>query len=133
MTSALRRHGRVQCKGCPWKRSTVPARDIPTYDEQKHRDLECTIAAPADAQALLDMLDARGDDVRAFGLRAMACHESPVGRETLCVGWVMHQLGPGNNLLLRFIARDGRFRGYRTVGEQCESLEETITRERGTK
>jgi hypothetical protein len=132
MTTASMRHGRVQCKACPWKRSTVPARDIPTYDEQKHRALDCTIAQPADAQALLDMLDARGADVRALGMRAMACHESPVGGETLCVGWVMHQLGPGNNLLLRFIARDGQFRGWRTVGDQCASLEETITRERGT-
>lgn len=116
---------RNQCKACPWKRSTVPARDIPTYDEAKHRDLACTIAVPADAPALLVAL-ARGES-----LRAMACHESPVGREELCVGWVMHQLGPGNNLMLRFIGLDGRFDRYRTVGEQCESLEETITRERG--
>jgi hypothetical protein len=32
---------------------------------------------------------------------AMACHEHPPGEEAHCVGWLMNQLGPGNNIALR--------------------------------
>lgn len=102
-----------QCKACPWKRSTVPARDIPNgYSRKKHKALKCTVATPGEPCA--------------GPLKMMACHETPVGRERPCVGWVANQLGPGNNIALRMTALDGRFRDYETVGEQCETLEETV-------
>jgi hypothetical protein len=108
----------VQCKACPWKRSVVPERDIPGgYDAEKHEALRCTIAEPGAIGALLP-----GE------LRAMACHESPVGAEYPCVGWVLNQLGPGNNLALRLLARDGRFKDFRTVGPQWEHFEQTLPR-----
>jgi hypothetical protein len=111
----MSRHLRVQCKACPWRRDVVAARDIPGgYCESKHAALAGTIAEPGSLESL------------SQPVRAMACHESPMGSEYECVGWVMHQLGPGNNIALRMLARDGRYAGYRTVGEQCESFEQTL-------
>lgn len=31
----------------------------------------------------------------------MACHEHPPGEEAYCVGWLMNQIGAGNNIPLR--------------------------------
>lgn len=107
----------IQCVGCPWRRDTVPSRDIPNeYCPEKHAALACTIAGPVEEQ-LRDM-DSE--------LRVMACHESEVGDEYPCVGWLAHQLGPGNNIKLRMLARDGRFDGLKVIGEQCENFEETL-------
>jgi len=75
-----------QCDKCPWKVSTNP-HDIPKgYSEELHRALECTIAEPG-------ALDGTGD--------VMACHEHPPGEEAHCVGWLMNQIGSGNNIPLR--------------------------------
>jgi hypothetical protein len=56
----------------------------------------------------------------------MACHESPVGAEQPCVGWVINQLGPGNNIALRLLALDGRFKHVRTDGPQHLRFEDTL-------
>jgi len=99
-----------QCKACPWKVSTVPERDIPNgYCATKHAKLRRTIAR----------------DPAHVG-HAMACHETPVGRERPCVGWVVNQLGPGNNIILRLLARDGRFNAMELDGEQHETFEDTL-------
>ena len=76
---------RRQCRKCPWRTRTDP-HDIPDgYSEQQHRALSSTIARPG--------------DLRPCGLRIMACHETPSGKELPCVGWSRrNQLGPGNNL-----------------------------------
>lgn len=104
-----------QCKACPWKKSTVPDEDIPGgYCETKHRNLDTTIAKPG--------------DIRLGGI--MACHESPVGAEQPCVGWVAHQLGPGNNIGLRMLAMDGRFQNIQLDGPQHESFEDTLPKPR---
>jgi hypothetical protein len=78
-----------QCAKCPWKVSTNPY-EIPNgYEVELHRDLASTIARPGDLSA-------------ATGERhVMACHEHPPGQEAYCVGWLMNQLGPGNNIGLR--------------------------------
>jgi Family of unknown function (DUF6283) len=103
----------TQCKACPWRKSTKPAKDIPGgYCARKHVGLAGTIAAPG--------------VLSAEPLRVMACHESPVGREQPCAGWVIHQLGPGNNIALRILARDGRFARVRVDGPQHERLEDTL-------
>lgn len=105
---------RTQCKACPWKKSTVPERDIPGgYSENKHRGLRDTIAVPGLIQL-------------GGVARVMACHESKPGQEIECVGWVMQQLGPGNNIALRMRAMDGRYNGWRTVGPQHERFEDTL-------
>ena len=60
----------------------------------------------------------------------MACHETPVGAELPCVGWLAHQLGPGNNLPLRFAARQGQIStDFELDGEQHETFEETLPRQ----
>jgi hypothetical protein len=57
----------------------------------------------------------------------MACHESEVGEEFSCIGWVHNQLGRGNNIALRLLALDGRFKDIKVVGEQHETFEDTLS------
>jgi hypothetical protein len=104
-----------QCKGCPWKRSTDP-HDIPGgYSEALHRALENTIACPGAISA--------PDGV----MHVFACHESPVGEETHCVGWLAQQLGPGNNIPLRLSMRDcENLQHIRLDGPQHERFEDTL-------
>jgi hypothetical protein len=104
---------RKQCAKCPWRTSTNP-RDIPNgYREGLHRALTATIAEPG--------------AFRSTGLRVMACHETPIGREKPCVGWLAHQLGPGNNIPLRLAIMSERIDGnIKTVGPQHERFEDTL-------
>lgn len=105
---------RRQCKHCPWKVTTNP-RDIPNgYCERKHKALESTIANP-------DIPPVVG------AVRVMACHETPVGRELACVGWLANQLGPGNNIALRMAVSDHMIDAdFELDGEQHLSLAETL-------
>lgn len=99
-----------QCTKCPW-RVDVDPHDIPNgYDEDKHRALESTIAKPSDG---------------FFGSgEAMACHET---EDAHCIGWLVHQLGPGNNigLRLRMFSCENAFR-IRLRGEQHATFEDTL-------
>ena len=104
-----------QCKACPWKVSTVPDRDIPNgYNREKHANLKNTIARPGDLRGI------------GGAMHVMACHESPVGDEQPCVGWLVHQLGRGNNIALRLQSLDGRYAGLMLDGEQHETFEATL-------
>lgn len=104
-----------QCKKCPWKVTADP-HDIPGgYCEAKHRNLQGTIAAEA--------------SFANFGsaFRAMACHESQPGKERMCAGWAWNQLGPGNNIALRYRAiHDPVLRNIEVDGEQHERFEDTL-------
>jgi nitrate/nitrite transporter NarK len=55
----------------------------------------------------------------------MACHESPIGDEYACVGWLADQLGPGHNMALRYAVATGAVTlgALDLDGEQFESLE----------
>jgi len=105
---------RRQCKHCPWKVSSDP-NEIPNgYCREKHAALSNTIARPG-------AVDIGGT------LRLMACHESPVGREQPCVGWLANQLGPGNNLALRWAVSRGSVKAdFELDGEQHARLEDTL-------
>lgn len=105
---------RRQCAKCPWKVSTDP-HEIPNgYCADKHRRLTSTIAEPGNLEL-------------GGALHVMACHESRVDKEIPCVGWLNHQLGPGNNLKLRFAVFQKRISAdYELDGEQHESLEATF-------
>lgn len=107
---------RKQCAKCPW-RVDVDPRDIPNgYCEIKHANLRETIAKPGALQL-------------GGTLRMMACHESKVGKERPCVGWLANQLGRGNNILLRLAARhDETLHTFELVGEQHERFEDTLPR-----
>lgn len=105
-----------QCEKCPWRKATDP-RTIPNgYSERKHAALSCTIAEPGFFRGPVG---------------AMACHESPVGKEQMCVGWLANQLGPGNNIALRMWALAAR-PSFELDGEQHERFEDTLPR-RGRK
>ena len=102
-----------QCAACPWKVTTDPDKDIPGgYCKKQHAALKRTIAEEG--------------VILAGSNRMMACHESETGNEYPCVGWVAQQLGPGNNIGLRMLARDGRFNDMELDGEQHQTLEETL-------
>jgi hypothetical protein len=104
-----------QCEKCPWKASTNPY-DIPNgYDVEKHRALVGTVAKDG------------AIPLAATGLKVMACHEHPPGAEAHCVGWLMNQLGPGNNIGLR-IAMLGceDLRSVRLDGPQHRTFEDTL-------
>ena len=105
---------RIQCEKRPWKVSTNP-HDIPNgYDVEQHRGLTTTIAEPGSLAGL------------GGTLRLMACHES---HNTPCAGWLMHQLGPGNNLPLRMRVATGRVdANVELVGPQHDCLEDTLPR-----
>ena len=102
----------AQCPHCPWIVGVDP-HDIPNgYSEDKHRALESTIARPASFENI------RGD------FRAMACHEM---HEAHCVGWLVNQLGPGNNIGLQLRMMSCENAGsIRLRGEQHETFEDTL-------
>ncbi len=107
----MKRH--VQCAKCPWKVSTDPHTIPNGYDETKHRALEDTIATPG-------LVSLRQHKAK------MACHESPLGKERTCTGWLAHQLGPGNNLALRLQAMSGAFGKVILDGPQHQTFEDTL-------
>lgn len=72
-----------QCEKCPWKVSTDPHTIPDGYSEKRHQNLAGTIAKCGDLCGIADGT-----------LRIFACHESPIGDEVHCVGWLMNQLGP---------------------------------------
>jgi hypothetical protein len=104
-----------QCDKCPWKVSTNP-HDIPHgYSEEQHRNLTSTIAAPG---------------VINDKANAMSCHEHDPGEEAHCVGWLMNQLGPGNNIPLRLRVMDcENIQHVQLDGTQHEKLEDTFPSE----
>ncbi|WP_147283028.1 DUF6283 family protein [Pseudorhodoferax soli] len=102
----------VQCEKCPWRVGVDP-HDIPDgYCETKHQALADTIAEPGQLP------------VPGAPLRAMACHETD---DAHCVGWVNHQLGPGNNIPLRLsVLSCSNIGKLRLRGEQHPSFEATL-------
>jgi hypothetical protein len=103
----------AQCKKCPWIAGSDP-RQIPNgYCETKHRALEGTIAKPGDLSFLA-----------GGGLPAMACHETD---EAHCVGWLVNQLGPGNNIGLRLrMSACANVHKIKLRGEQHARFEDTL-------
>lgn len=101
-----------QCAKCPWRKDVNP-RDIPNgYSVEKHCALESTIAKhPLDG-------------LFAPTMRVMACHET---RDTHCVGWLVNQVGSGNNIALRIqMASCENASAVRTIGKQHERFEDTL-------
>ena len=102
-----------QCAKCPWLIDVDP-NDIPNgYCEDRHCGLEDTISD--------------GSFSISGTQQVMACHESPLGKEAHCIGWLMNQLGPGNNigLRLRMMSCDNS-RDIKLIGEQHETFWDTL-------
>jgi hypothetical protein len=109
-----KRTPRKQCAKCPWKTSTDPYEIPDGYCEKKHAGLKETIAKP-------------GEIWFGGSFRMMACHESMPQKEVPCVGWLVHQLGPGNNIALRLVVMRGAVdANVETVGDQHEIFEDTL-------
>lgn len=101
----------VQCAKCPWRKDVNP-HDIPNgYCPTKHANLKRTIAKDF-------------TNVFAKELHVMACHET---HDSYCLGWLMNQLGPGNNIALRLRMRHCTNIGdVKLIGEQHETFEDTL-------
>jgi hypothetical protein len=101
-----------QCAKCPWKVKTNPF-DIPNgYDLEKHKALKKTIAEPGRVNP---------------NLNAMACHHSNGEDRMFCVGWLVNQLGDGNNIGLRMTMMNcENSRDLKVYGEQHETFEDTL-------
>lgn len=103
-----------QCGKCPWRKSTDPNQIPDGYSVEKHEALEKTIASPGDLR-------------QAFcggPKQVMACHETEAAH---CVGWLHHQLGPGNNIGLRIrMMTCTNARDVEVLGDQHERFEDTL-------
>lgn len=98
-----------QCKKCPWRVGTNP-HEIPNgYCETKHRALKATIA----------------EEGEIFTSRAaMACHES---HDAYCIGWLVNQIGVGNNIGLRILMMScENARAIKLRDEQHQRFEDTL-------
>lgn len=108
---------RKQCAKCPCRKDVDPTTIPNGYDVERHAALKDTIV----------------DGPRSIrpSMHIMACHETPVGQELPCVGWLVNQEGPGNNLGLRLAILTGQIDGnVGTVGPQHETFADTLPRER---
>lgn len=103
-----------QCEKCPWRVETNPY-DIPHgYSVGLHMGLANTIAEP-------------GMFRPGMPQRIFACHESPLKEPAHCVGWLMNQLGPGNNIGLRMSMMNCENIGaVKLHGEQHRYFEDTL-------
>ena len=105
---------RLQCQKCPWRVGVDPEQIPAGYSSEKHARLARTIAE-------------RGVLPAGDRLRIMACHETPIGRERPCVGWLVNQLGPGQNIGLRWAVKLGRIDAdVRTRGPQHATFQDTL-------
>lgn len=103
----------AQCRKCPWIRGSNPHAIPNGYSEKKHRALVSTIAK-------------QGDLASAFGAvqHVMACHETG---DAHCVGWLVNQMGPGNNIGLRIqMMSCENAAALRLRGKQHATFEETL-------
>jgi hypothetical protein len=100
-----------QCEKCPWKVATNPHEIPDGYTLEGHENLRQTIA----------------DENINFGLgtlNIMACHAS---EEAHCIGWLVNQLGVGNNIALRIrlMTCENR-REIKTFGDQHRTFDDTF-------
>jgi len=102
-----------QCKKCPWKLSTDPHQIPHGYSLRKHKSLKLTIANPGEIQTTC--------------IKAMACHET---QESYCIGWLVNQLGQGNNIPLRIKMLNYDLSVVQLDGEQHETFEETLPKKK---
>jgi len=101
-----------QCTSCPWRVEAKLA-DIPGYERGLHEKLRGTI----------------GGEIY-HSLRIMACHHSTDQKPVHCLGWLMNQLGPGNNLNLRLYARRiENLSEVELLGKQHTQFEDTLRKD----
>ena len=100
-----------QCQKCPWKKDVDP-NEIPNgYCKTKHTALRNTIA------------DKNNPDIHSGALHVMCCHEH---QEAHCIGWLVNQLGEGNNIPLRIRMMQFNLSGLELEGDQHHNFEDTL-------
>ncbi len=63
------------------------------------------------------------EQIQSDTLYIMACHET---HDAHCVGWLINQMGSGNNILLRLAMRGcENFSKIKLIGDQHERFEDT--------
>lgn len=93
--------------------STNPHEIPDGYCEVKHANLKETIAQ----EGRFDL----------GTLKAMACHHSNGHDKMFCVGWLVNQLGRGNNIGLRIRMMEcENANDIKVYGEQHERFEDTL-------
>jgi len=99
---------------CPWRVGVDP-RSIPNgYEIEKHKALASTIAKPGDISPA------------EFDRAAMACHEE---HSSHCIGWLVNQVGRGNNIPLRIRMLSCENAGeISTRGKQHPNFEATLSK-----
>jgi hypothetical protein len=91
------------CRTCPWRKSsTVGGSDIPGFNIELMRGLSNTVG--------------QGDALRPI----MACHYSPCGEESACVGYVAVE--GYRNISVRLLAAKGEI-DLPGIDAACEGLE----------
>lgn len=91
------------CQSCPWRKSsTVGGADIPGFSIQMMRNLSNTVG--------------NGDAFRPI----MACHYSPVGKESACKGYIARE--GYSNINVRMLASKGKI-PIREITTACERLD----------
>lgn len=100
-----------QCLTCPW-RVEATLDEIPDYDADQHRDLGQTCN-----QEGLASLDSH----------LMACHYSKSADQRPCIGWLIHAVGDGNNIIARLYLREiTNTNEIETFGDQHTSFAATL-------
>lgn len=102
-----------QCEKCPWKVSTDPNEIPDGYSKEAHKALSKTIAEPG--------------ALRFGDMHIMSCHEHDSSEGVHCIGWLVNQLGPGNNIPLRLqMMSCENARNIHLDGDQHERFEDTL-------
>lgn len=100
---------RKQCASCPWKTSIDPDA-LPGKYGHVRRDAVARASASGTRSLRTDT-------------PGMGCHVKRPGPVLPCVGWLVQQLGPGNNIGLRMQVAAGLVDGnVETVGPQRATL-----------
>lgn len=107
----------TQCEKCPWRVKTDPHTIPNGYTPEKHAALYSTIAKPVSLSEAIAAMTSKN-------LHIMACHET---HDAHCIGWLLNQLGPGNNIGLRLQMRNCENASeVKTIGEQHATFEDTL-------
>ena len=101
-----------QCEKCPWKVGVDPHTIPNGYSEELHENLRDTIAT---------------DTSINNEVKVMACHLSKKDHEMHCIGWLVNQIGVGNNIPMRIsLLTCTNADQIEVYGEQHPTFEDTL-------